>query len=98
MANPVQILGLMFILSFALLTLIAGLFTLYFGAGKSKKIGAVLFVVGLIIFVFSAYMHVVVRNWYFKDVSIINSLLTIVGVILGAAASVGLFLVAIMKS
>ena len=36
-------------LIFALAVLIAGLFTAYFGAGKSRKIGVVLILVGLIV-------------------------------------------------
>ncbi|MCK5291066.1 MAG: hypothetical protein KAR39_03495 [Thermoplasmata archaeon] len=89
------------LLVFSLLLFIAGVFTAYFGSGKSRKIGAGLLVVGLIIgivvtFVFSNYgpLDDVVRITQV----ISQSIAVILAAVIGAAIAVGLFLLAIMKS
>ena len=89
------------LLVFSLLLLIAGVFTAYFGSGKSRKIGAGLLVIGLVIgivvtFVFSNYgpLDDVVR---ITEV-ISQSIAVILAAVIGAAIAVGLFLLAIMKS
>ncbi len=89
------------LLVFSLLLFIAGVFTAYFGSGKSRKIGAGLLVVGLIIgivivYVFSSYgpMNDTVNV---TDV-IVQTLGVLIAAIIGAAIAVGLFLLAIMKS
>jgi hypothetical protein len=89
------------LLVFSLLLFIAGVFTAYFGSGKSRKIGAGLLVIGLIIgivvtFVFSNYgpLDDVVR---ITEV-IAQSIAVILAAVIGAAIAVGLFLLAIMKS
>jgi hypothetical protein len=89
------------LLVFSLLLFIAGVFTAYFGSGKSRKIGAGLLVIGLIIgivvtFVFSSYGpldHVV------RITQVISqSIAVILAAVIGAAIAIGLFLLAIMKS
>ncbi len=89
------------LLVFSLLLFIAGVFTAYFGSGKSRKIGAGLLVIGLIIgivvtFVFSSYgpLDDVVRITQ----TISQSIAVILAAVIGAAIAVGLFLLAIMKS
>jgi hypothetical protein len=89
------------LLVFSLLLFIAGVFTAYFGSGKSRKIGAGLLVIGLVIgivitFVFSNYgpLDDVVR---ISEV-ISQSIAVILAAVIGAAIAVGLFLLAIMKS
>ncbi len=89
------------LLVFSLLLFIAGVFTAYFGSGKSRKIGAGLLVIGLIIgivvtFVFSNYgpLDDVVR---ITEV-ISQSIAVILAAVIGAGIAVGLFLLAIMKS
>ncbi len=89
------------LLVFSLLLFIAGVFTAYFGSGKSRKIGAGLLVIGLVIgivvtFVFSNYgpLDDVVR---ITEV-ISQSIAVILAAVIGAAIAVGLFLLAIMKS
>ncbi len=89
------------LLVFSLLLFIAGVFTAYFGSGKSRKIGAGLLVIGLVIgivvtFVFSNYgpLDEVVR---ITEV-ISQSIAVILAAVIGAAIAVGLFLLAIMKS
>jgi hypothetical protein len=89
------------LLVFSLLLFIAGVFTAYFGSGKSRKIGAGLLVIGLIIGIIIAYM--------FSSFGPLNDTVAILEVIkqtiavllaaiIGAAIAIGLFLLAIMKS
>lgn len=89
------------LLVFSLLLFIAGVFTAYFGSGKSRKIGAGLLVIGLIIgilvtYVFSSYGPLD------GEVNVMNvisqSIAVLLAAIIGAAIAIGLFLLAIMKS
>lgn len=86
------------LLTFALFLVITGAFTAYFGSGKSRKIGAGLLVGGLIVGVVWGYY----AGPMTADVSLWNIVIQSIGVILaaviGAAAAIGLFLLAIMKS
>ena len=91
------------IFSFALFLLITGAFTAYFGSGKSRKIGAGLLIGGLVIGILWALLR-----WYgvvnpdkhgawLGDV-IIQSIVVVLAVVIGAGLAIGLFLLAIMKS
>ncbi len=86
------------LLTFALFLVITGAFTAYFGSGKSRKIGAGLLVGGLIVGLVWGYY----AGPMTADVSLSNVVIQSIGVILaaviGAAAAIGLFLLAIMKS
>ncbi len=86
------------LLTFALFLVITGAFTAYFGSGKSRKIGAVLLVGGLIVGVLWGYF----AGPMSADVSLSTVILQAIGVILaaviGAGLAIGLFLLAIMKS
>ncbi len=89
------------LLVFSLLLFIAGVFTAYFGSGKSRKIGAGLLVIGLIIgivvaFVFSNYGPLDDLVQITQVIS--QSIAVILAAVIGAAIAVGLFLLAIMKS
>jgi len=88
------------LLTFALFLVITGAFTAYFGSGKSRKIGAGLLVGGLIVGLIWA-LGVGPYN-FILDVDLGTVILQSIGVILaaviGAAAAIGLFLLAIMKS
>jgi hypothetical protein len=85
------------LMTFALFLVITGAFTAYFGSGKSRKIGVGLLIGGLLVGL--------LWGWY-AGTSTSLGLLTVIaqsiGVILaaiiGAAAAIGLFLLAIMKS
>jgi len=88
------------ILVFALFMLLAGIFTAYFGSGKSRMIGVALLVIGLVVGILWIVMG-------FDDINIIdvnlsqviwNAFLYILAGVLGALAAIGVFLVAIMKS
>lgn len=92
------------LLVFALCTLIAGIFTAYFGAGKSRKIGSGLIVLGLLIGVLWVYLAGMSNaipggdaNIRVADV-IILSIYVIIATIIGIVMALGLFLGAIMKS
>ena len=86
------------LMTFGLFLVITGAFTAYFGSGKSRKIGVGLLVGGLIVGL--------LWGWYAGPAAPSVDLLTVIaqsiGVILaaiiGAAAAIGLFLLAIMKS
>ncbi len=91
------------ILTFALFLLITGAFTAYFGSGKSRKIGAGLLVGGVLVGVFWALLRyegsigpLGSPGWLVSV--IIDSIVVILAAVIGAAAAIGLFLLAIMKS
>ncbi len=96
-----------FMLTFALFMVIAGVFTTYFGSGKSRKIGAGLMVGGLILGIiwvlmtstlyFDETMIDLGENVYIEQV-LIQAIVTIVAAALGALAAIGIFLLSIMKS
>jgi len=86
------------LLTFSLFLVITGAFTAYFGSGKSRKIGVGLLVGGLIVGILWAWY----AGPFSSSVSLVNIIVESIGVILaaviGAAAAIGLFLLAIMKS
>jgi hypothetical protein len=85
---------------FGLFMLLAGIFTAYFGSGKSRMIGVVLLVIGLVVGVLWGIMcldSVAVIDVDLGKV-IWDAFLYIVAGLIGALAAVGVFLVAIMKS
>lgn len=91
------------ILTFALFLLITGAFTAYFGSGKSRKIGAGLLVGGVLAGVLWVLLRYVGSigppdspGWLTSVV--IGSIVVILAAVIGAAAAIGLFLLAIMKS
>jgi hypothetical protein len=90
------------ILTFALFTLIAGIFTAYFGAGKSRKIGVVLIVMAVIIGIFYTLPPIRETTGIASDISIsaivIDAFFILLAAIIGAAIALLLFLGAIMKS
>lgn len=90
------------VFAFAFIMLLAGLFTAYFGTGKSRKMGIVLLLVGLIVGGVWAYLVGFSDIEVFKDIYaldlVIDSLVNLVAIIVGAIVAVGIFLVAVMKS
>ena len=80
----------------------AGIFTVYFGSGKSRGIGAGLLVggiiIGILVFLMD-YMNLIIPGDLFLWESVIYpGLIFLGGAIIGGLAAVGLFLLAIMKS
>jgi hypothetical protein len=85
------------LLTFALFLVITGAFTAYFGSGKSRKIGVGLLIGGLIVGILSGWYAGPASNVGLVDI-IVQSIGVILAAIIGAAAAIGLFLLAIMKS
>jgi hypothetical protein len=90
------------ILTFALFTLIAGIFTAYFGAGKSRKIGAVLIVLALVVgFVYTLPpIREATGIAHGIDISaiVIDAAIILIAALIGIVIALLLFLGAIMKS
>lgn len=90
------------VLTFALFTLIAGIFTAYFGAGKSRKIGGVLIVLALVVGIFYTLPPIREATGIASDISIsaimIDAAIILFAALIGAAIALLLFLGAIMKS
>ena len=87
------------LLTFGLFMILAGAFTAYFGSGKSRMIGVVLLVIGLIVGLLWIYMGAFsdIINVAMADV-IWNAFLYIIAAVIGALIAIGAFLLAIMKS
>ncbi|QLH74853.1 MAG: hypothetical protein HPY73_04970 [Methanomassiliicoccales archaeon] len=93
------------VLTFALFMLVAGVFTAYFGSGKSRMIGIVLLVVGLVVGVIWVYGAMwgggdyipLPEDVHISDV-IWNAFVYIIAAVIGALIAIGAFLLAIMKS
>lgn len=87
---------------FALVILIAGIFTAAFGSGRSRTVGIVLLVVGLVVGFVWAWLVGYSDIAIFADVPawdvVYNAFVYIIGALIGALAAVGIFLVAVMKS
>jgi len=87
------------LLTFGLFMILAGAFTAYFGSGKSRMIGGVLLVVGLIVALLWIYIG------GFTDMIDVDlggvvwtAFLNIIAAVIGALIAIGVFLLAIMKS
>lgn len=90
-----------FLLVFSLFMILAGVFTAYFGSGKSRTVGVGLLVAGIVVGLLSAWAYH--AGWIGGakgDLGILvwESFLVIVAAVIGALVAVGIFLVAIMKS
>jgi ABC-type enterobactin transport system permease subunit len=94
--------GLIFLMIFGLGLLIAGIFTVYFGSGKSRGIGAGMLIGGiaiaLLVFLMAwmdmLFPHI---NDLWNDI-IFPGLVFLSAAIVGILAAIGVFLLAIMKS
>ena len=80
----------------------AGIFTVYFGSGKSRGIGAGLLVGGIVLGVMvflMDYMNLIIpADLYLWDSVIYPGLIFLGAAVVGGLGAVGLFLLAIMKS
>jgi hypothetical protein len=88
------------ILVFALFMLLAGVFTAYFGSGKSRMIGVALLVIGLVVGILWVVMGLDSIEVIDVDLSKVvwDAFLYIIAGVIGALAAIGVFLLAIMKS
>ena len=96
----------MLMLVFAVASVIAGIFTAYFGSGKSRAVGAVLVVIGLIVGVIflwgagflTSFIGAPPDTMNFCCGSVLNGVVAVIGAIIGALIALGIFLLAIMKA
>ncbi|MCI4370021.1 MAG: hypothetical protein L3J81_01665 [Thermoplasmata archaeon] len=87
------------LLVFGLFLILAGLFTAYFGSGKSRTIGVVLLVVGIVVGILSAYWYHVDHGSGLALTGLLEqTILVIIAAAIGALAAIAIFLLAIMKS
>ena len=95
----------MMMLVFAIASIIAGIFTAYFGSGKSRAVGGILIIIGLLVFtiflyganLLSGFLGTPAGLFDFQG-TIIQGVTAIIGAIVGAAIALGIFLLAIMKA
>ncbi len=90
------------VLAFAIVMVAAGAFAAILGSGKSRALGGVMAVVGLIVFVVWAWLV----GW--SDISpfcevelydtLYNAIVNLIGVLIGALVAVGIFLITVLKS
>lgn len=91
------------ILWFGAILLLTGLFTVYFGAGKSRMIGLAILLVGLVCVVGTILTQVPVGNEllsipFFTDVDIGLHVLGMLGAMLGGLIGLVAFLASLMKA
>ncbi|KAA0007450.1 MAG: hypothetical protein FE045_00145 [Thermoplasmata archaeon] len=90
----------MLLLIFAIGTIIAGVFTIYFGTGKSRAIGSILFIIGIIVAVIF-YNYTTgsiwsVNAWGWDTIK--AGIASIIGGLIGGLIALGVFLAGIMKA
>jgi hypothetical protein len=93
----------MLALVFAIASAIAGLFTAYFGSGKSKAVGAILMILGLFVFILFLWGAGVLKLGTVPDLMdftgvVINGIVAVAGALLGALIALGIFLLTILKT
>ncbi len=90
------------VIAFSIVIILAGLFTAYFGTGKSRSVGFLMLVVGLVVGVVWSYLCGYSEIDVFRDVKMwevfVKALVNLIGVLIGALIAVGIFLIAVMKS
>jgi hypothetical protein len=104
MVGYVQYFLSMMTLVFAIASVIAGIFTAYFGSGKSRAVGAILIIIGLlvgVIFIWGtnqfSFMGTPIDILNFEG-TIVNGIIAVIGAVVGALIALGIFLLAIMKA
>ena len=92
----------MLMLVFAIASIIAGIFTAYFGSGKSRAVGAVLIIIGLIVGVlflwFAGFLGFMGTAPLSFSGYVVDGIVAVVGAVIGALIALGIFLLAIMKA
>lgn len=92
----------MLMLVFAVASIIAGVFTAYFGSGKSRAVGAILIVIGLVVGVLFLWFAGILAFMGVAPFSfegyVVNGVVAVIGAIIGALIALGIFLLAIMKA
>jgi len=95
----------MLTLVFAIASIIAGIFTAYFGSGKSRAVGGILIVIGLIVGVLFLWGAGILAAFMGTPAgimnivgSVTNGIVAVIGAVVGALIALGIFLLAIMKA
>ena len=91
------------ILAFAIILALAGIFTAYFGTGKSRTAGIIMLIVGVAVGVLWVFLcngfgsTPIIDNVDIGEV-LCSALIDLVGFMIGAIAAIAIFLVAVLKS
>ncbi|MGQ0535830.1 MAG: hypothetical protein ACT4PT_07140 [Methanobacteriota archaeon] len=97
-----QVFGGMLLLSFGLFVFLSGAFTAYFGAGRSRKIGYGLGLVGLLVlFIFGAVTWggvTVLEGVRATPAEIYQGVIAVIGATIGGGLAFALFLFSIMRA
>ncbi len=87
---------------FSIVMMIAGIFSAYFGAGKNRVYGGLIFAAGLAAGLIWAYLTIWSDITPFCDVAVwdtmYSAIIDLVAVLIGALIAVGIFLVVVLKS
>lgn len=90
------------VFAFALVMLVAGIFSAYFGSGKSRSAGVAMAVIGLVLGIVWAYLVGFSDISVFAEVNawdvVYNAIIDLIGILIGALIAVGIFLVVVLKS
>jgi hypothetical protein len=87
------------LLTFGLFMVLAGAFTAYFGSGKSRTIGVVLLIIGLVVGILWVYLAGFTGTINVEVADVVwTAFINILAAVIGALIAVGAFLLAIMKS
>jgi len=100
MVDAFEIFVSIFVLAFGIFMMAEGIFTTYFGSGKSRTIGVILTIIGLVTFLIFLYgiglLPIGTLGWKLENV--LTAIVAVIATVVGLLAAVGIFLVAIMKS
>lgn len=100
MGESLQLFVSMLLLIFAIGTIIAGIFTAYFGSGRSRAIGGILLLIGIIVAIIF-YNYTTGDFWGSAEwgwQTVKKGVASIVGGLIGALIALGVFLAGIMKA
>jgi len=87
------------LLTFGVFMVLAGAFTAYFGSGKSRTIGVVLLIIGLVVGILWVYLAGFTDSIEVSVADVVwTAFINILAAVIGALIAVGAFLLAIMKS
>lgn len=90
------------VFAFALVMLVAGIFSAYFGSGKSRGAGVAMAIIGLVLGIVWAYLVADSGISPFTEVNawdvVYNAVIDLIGIVIGALIAVGIFLVVVLKS
>lgn len=93
----------MLMLMFAIASVFAGIFTAYFGSGKSKAVGAILILPGILVFILFLWGAGVLEIGTVPDFMdftgvVINGIVAVAGALVGTLIALGIFLLTILKT